>query len=166
MDADRRVREALFAALRALVVRVKKHMTKHIRGLMLPWLCARFDTEAPVRAAANAAFSALFPPAKIGDALLYCKSDILHGLDTNLAHTVQTLCDPKMFSKEEADDTIARVHASSLLALAHVLEALSKEQAVKFGQCPHLLVGLMFRPSMIDVLNAVILSSIVLGVKS
>ena len=68
MDADRRVREALFAALRALVVRVKKHMTKHIRGLMLPWLCARFDTEAPVRAAANAAFSALFPPAKIGDA--------------------------------------------------------------------------------------------------
>jgi len=134
MDADRRVREALFVALRALVLRVKKHMTKHIRGLMLPWLCARFDTEAPVRVAANAAFAALFPPAKIADALLYCKGDILHGIDNNMNHTVQTLCDPKTFSKEEAEDTISRVHASSLLALAHVLEALSKEQAVKFGE--------------------------------
>ena len=134
LDADRRVREALFVTLGALVVRVKKHMTKHVRGLMLPWLCARFDTEAPVRSAANAAFSALFPPAKIADALLYCKADILLGIDTNLAHTVQTLCDPKLYSKEEADETIARVHASSLLAFAHVLEALSAEQAANFGE--------------------------------
>ena len=158
MDADRRVREALFVALRALVVRVKKHMTKHIRGLMLPWLCARFDTEASVRLAANAAFSALFPPAKIGDAFLYCKSEILHGLDANLAHTVQTLCDPKIFSKEEADDTIARVHASSLLALAHVLEALSKEQALEFGQFPTAFCSLVRPRWMIDVVFPVALS--------
>jgi hypothetical protein len=134
IDADRRVREALFVTLGALVVRVKKHITKHLRGLMLPWLCARFDTEASVRTAANAAFVALFPPAKIADALLYCKPDIVHGIDSNMAHTVQTLCDPKIFSKEEADDTIARVHASSLLTIAHVLEALSIEQALKFGE--------------------------------
>jgi hypothetical protein len=133
MDADRRVREALFVTLRALVVRVKKHMTKYLRSLMLPWLCARFDTEASVRSAANAAFSALFPPAKIADALLFCKADILHGIDTNITHSVQTLCDPKVFSKEEAEETIARVHASSLLAFAHVIEVLSKEQAVLFG---------------------------------
>jgi hypothetical protein len=134
IDPDRRVREALFVALGALVVRVKKHMTKHFRGLILPWLCARFDTEAPVRAAANAAFSALFPPAKIADALLYCKAEILRGIDANLAHTTQTLCDPKIFSKEEAEETIARVHSSSLLVLAHILEALSQEQALTFGE--------------------------------
>ena len=134
MDADRRVREALFVALGALVVRVKRHMTKYVKGLMLPWLCARFDTEAPVRAAANSAFSALFPPAKIADALLFCKNDIQLGLDTNISHSVQTLCDPKLFSKEEAEDTLARVQASSLLVLAHVLEALPKDQAVKFSE--------------------------------
>lgn len=142
MDADRRVREALYVALGALVVRVKKHMTKHLRGLILPWLCARFDTEASVRAAANTAFQALFPPAKIADALLYCKSDIVHGIDMNMAHSVQTLCDPKIFSKEDADETIARVHASSLLVLAHVLEALPKEQAVKFGEFPQSLLSI------------------------
>jgi E3 ubiquitin-protein ligase listerin len=136
LDADRRVREALFETLGALVVRVKKHMTKHLRGLMLPWLCARFDTESSVRSAANVAFSALLPPAKIADALLYCKADILHGIDTNLAHTVQTLCDPKLYSKEEADETIARVHSSSLLSFAHMLEALPVEQAANFGRFP------------------------------
>jgi hypothetical protein len=144
MDADRRVREALYVALGALVVRVKKHMTKHLRGLILPWLCARFDTEASVRTAANAAFQALFPPTKIADALLYCKSDIVHGIDMNMAHTVQTLCDPKIFSKEDADETIARVHASSLLVLAHVLEVLSKEQAVKFGEFPQRLLSIFY----------------------
>eukprot|EP00961_Rhodomonas_salina_P196414 2650740-Rhodomonas_salina.1 len=111
MDPDRRVREGLFTAHTILASRVKKQMTKHLKPLMLPWLCGRFDPEPSVRVAANNAFSTVFLPHKVPvsqpcslyavsspmqaltcgtmfqEAFVFCRVDILRGVQDNVAQT-------------------------------------------------------------------------------
>ena len=116
-------------ALKALVVKAKRTLAKVLRPMMLPWLQALFDPEYVVRAAAKSAFTTALPPNKIADSFMYCREEILSGAEENIRHTVQTLCDPKLYTKEEADEMYDRTVSSTLLALAYVLESISPEQA-------------------------------------
>ncbi|KAJ1488838.1 hypothetical protein T484DRAFT_3584532 [Baffinella frigidus] len=129
LDPDRRVREAFFATHKVLAGRVKRQMAKYVKPLMLPWLCARFDVDPSVRSAANASFSAFFPPNKVAEALAFCATDLVRGADEMLAHTAQTLCDPKLYSPEEASETYERCTAATLLALSHSLDQLPDDKA-------------------------------------
>jgi hypothetical protein len=129
LDPDRRVREAFFVTHKVLAMRVKRQMAKHLKPMMLPWLCGRFDVEPAVRAAANASFSAFFPPGKVADALAFCGADVVREADETLAHSAQTMCDPKLYSKEEAAETHERCTAATLLALAHCLDQLPADRS-------------------------------------
>ena len=124
----------MFIALKALVGKVKRSLPKALKPMMLSWLKALFDPENVVRAAAKASFIAAFPPNKIADAFMYCRQEILDGVEENIKHTVQTLCDPKLYTKEEADEMYDRTISSSLLALAYVLESISPQQASEYFQ--------------------------------
>jgi hypothetical protein len=131
-DIDRRVREGVFVALKALVGKAKRSLPKVLKPMMLPWLKALFDPENVVRAAAKTSFIAAFPPNKIADAFIYCRQEILDGFEEILKYTVQTLCDPKLYTKEEADEMYDRTVSSALLALAYVLESISPGQASNY----------------------------------
>ena len=71
----------MFIALKALVGKVKRSLPKALKPMMLSWLKALFDPENVVRAAAKASFIAAFPPNKIADAFMYCRQEILDGVE-------------------------------------------------------------------------------------
>ena len=135
MDPDRRVREGLFAAHRAICGRVKKQVGRRIKTFMYPWLCARFDPEVNVRNAANLAFSGFFPQNKVGEALVFCKGEISRSLEDVMRHSVQTLCDPKSYTKEEAEETFARIISTSVLVSQRALFIPSARPDLLYRRC-------------------------------
>ncbi len=71
------MREATYQAFEQLVVRVRRSLAPHLRGLMGSWLVAQCDCYAPAASAARSAFNAAFVPSKQAEAVAFCRVDIL-----------------------------------------------------------------------------------------
>jgi hypothetical protein len=81
-DASWQVREASCAVLGQMASVLGRQLAPHLKPLMAAWLCARHDPHQPTSAAAAAGLSAAFPTAKkLGDALLFCREELIRGLD-------------------------------------------------------------------------------------
>ncbi|XP_064628174.1 E3 ubiquitin-protein ligase listerin-like [Lineus longissimus] len=129
IDNDRRVREATQHAFEQLVLRVRRNLAPHLKGLMGAWLLSQCDTFPPAALAAKAAFEAAFPPVKQTGAIMFCKNEILQYLKDNLLQqTPQTLSDPKNTPKEDIESKYVKVVSSSLMAMRLFLTTIPDDQ--------------------------------------
>ncbi|XP_072178286.1 E3 ubiquitin-protein ligase listerin-like [Diadema setosum] len=130
MDHDKRVREATQQMFCKVVQRAGRNLAPHLRAIMGCWLMAQNDPYAPAGSAARAAFATAFPSeAKRGNAVVFCRAEILQLYKDNLfKESPTTLSDPKSFSKEEQEEKYVRVVSSSLLALRDFVTGLPAAQ--------------------------------------
>lgn len=71
------MREATQQAFEQLVLRVRRNLAPHLKGLMGSWLVAQCDAYAPAASAATAAFQAAFPPTKQTEAVFFCRQEVI-----------------------------------------------------------------------------------------
>ncbi|XP_041462561.1 E3 ubiquitin-protein ligase listerin-like [Lytechinus variegatus] len=130
MDHDKRVREATQQMFIKVVSRVKRNLAPHLKAIMGCWLMAQNDPYAPAGSGAKVAFRTAFTsPEKQGNAVVFCKTEVLQLYKDNLfKETPETLSDPKSFSKEEQTEKYLRVVSSSLLALRELISLLPQGQ--------------------------------------
>ncbi len=142
LDNDRKIRESLYATFTPLItgVSAQKGLARHIRSLFPNWWFHQYDTSSrDVQKAAKAAWDLAFPiAAKFTDVLKYCQSEYYQRVSINLAHTIETLSDMKITSKEDAEERFERVVCSTLTSLAHFIEALPEDANHSlFGSAAH-----------------------------
>ncbi|KAM6985180.1 LOW QUALITY PROTEIN: E3 ubiquitin-protein ligase listerin [Aplochiton taeniatus] len=125
LDHDRRVREASQQAFEQLVLKVGRSLAPFLKSLMGHWLLAQCDTYPPAASAASQAFSAAFPPSKQGEAMGFCRDEVLTVLQDNLLkETADTLSDPQSVPDEEREAKFLRLVTSSLLGVKRLLSSL------------------------------------------
>nr|XP_026489155.1 E3 ubiquitin-protein ligase listerin [Vanessa tameamea] len=117
IDSDRRVREAAQLCHGALVSASGRRAAPQLRRLLPAWLLARHDDHAPVSAQAHAQLKMTFPESKLGEAISFCKSEIMSLLIDNLTGNAEAMLSKKLDNPEEREIQIVRVLCSSLRAL-------------------------------------------------
>ncbi|XP_046963350.1 E3 ubiquitin-protein ligase listerin [Vanessa cardui] len=117
IDSDRRVREAAQLCHGALLAASGRRAAPQLRRLLPAWLLARHDDHAPVSAQAHAQLKSTFPESKLGEAISFCKSEIITLLIDNLTGNAEAMLSKKLDNPEEREIQIARVLCSSLKAL-------------------------------------------------
>ncbi|XP_038059128.1 E3 ubiquitin-protein ligase listerin-like [Patiria miniata] len=128
-DHDKRVREATQQAFEQLILRVRRSLAPQLRALMGPWLLAQCDTYAPAALSARAAFQSAFPAAKQGEAVAFCKTEILRYLEDNLfKETAASLSDPKSYTPEEQEEKYLRIQTCSVLGLGEFVTVLPEKE--------------------------------------
>jgi hypothetical protein len=127
-DASWQVREASSAVLGHMTGVLGRQLAPHLKPLMAAWLCARHDPHAATSAAAAAALSAAFSsPKKLGDALLFCREELVRGLEERaLTPLPPRSKDPN--ENGEAVETHARRVGSALRAASQLLSFTKVEQ--------------------------------------
>ncbi|XP_064071487.1 E3 ubiquitin-protein ligase listerin [Vanessa tameamea] len=117
IDSDRRVREAAQLCHGTLVSASGRRAAPQLRRLLPAWLLARHDDHAPVSAQAHAQLKMTFPESKLGEAISFCKSEIMSLLIDNLTGNAEAMLSKKLDNPEEREIQIVRVLCSSLRAL-------------------------------------------------
>ncbi|XP_071800460.1 E3 ubiquitin-protein ligase listerin-like isoform X2 [Asterias amurensis] len=128
-DHDKRVREATQQAFEQLILRVRRNLAPQLRALMGCWLLSQCDTYAPAALSARAAFQSAFPQGKQGEAVAFCKTEVLRYLEDNLFKETQaSLSDPRSFTPEEQEERYTRLLTCSLLALGEFATLLPEKE--------------------------------------
>ncbi|XP_050343792.1 E3 ubiquitin-protein ligase listerin [Nymphalis io] len=117
IDSDRRVREAAQLCHGAMVAASGRRAALVLRRVLPVWLLARHDEHAPVSVQANAQLKITFPERKLGEAISFCKSEIVTLLIENITGNAEVMLNKKLDNPEEREMQILRILCSSLRAL-------------------------------------------------
>ncbi|KAJ6761857.1 E3 UBIQUITIN-PROTEIN LIGASE LISTERIN [Salix koriyanagi] len=131
LDYNREVRRATNETMTNLVTAVGD-LAPYLKSLMGPWWFSQFDSVPEVSSAAKRSLEAAFPAQeKRLDALILCTSEIFMYLEENLKHTPQSISSDKVTAFDELEEMHQQVISSSLLALATLIDVLSKTPAIR-----------------------------------
>ncbi|CAK7351987.1 unnamed protein product [Dovyalis caffra] len=134
LDYNREVRRATHETMTNLVAAVGRDLAPYLKSLMGPWWFSQFDPVSEVSLAAKRSLQAAFPAQeKRLDALILCTSEIFMYLEENLKHTPQSMSSDKVTPLDELEEMHQQVIASSLLALATLLDILVCMQSERPG---------------------------------
>ncbi|CAH2072060.1 unnamed protein product, partial [Iphiclides podalirius] len=124
IDTDRKVRECA-QACNAAVVRVSgRRVAPHLKRLLPAWLLAQHDAHAPAQHHAHSSITNTFPQGKLGEAIKFCKVEIITLFLDNLMGNADAMLIKKPENQEEKDIQISQIIASSLRALEFFVEQL------------------------------------------
>ncbi|XP_045494127.1 E3 ubiquitin-protein ligase listerin-like [Colias croceus] len=127
IDSERKVREATQACHGLILSRCGRRAGPHVRRLLPAWLLAQHDEYAPAQALANQHLHATFPDHKLGDAITFCKSEIMSLITDNLTGNAEAILNKKIDDPEERKLQVSRVISSSLRALDMFVSRLAPE---------------------------------------
>ncbi|KPJ05421.1 E3 ubiquitin-protein ligase listerin [Papilio xuthus] len=123
VDMDRKVREYTQACQAALAARAGRQLAPQLRRLLPAWLLAACDDYGPARHHAHTALMNTFPEEKLGEAISFCREEIIGVLRDNISSGGEG----RLLLKTEEEERKAHgrfIVASSLGALALVGAAL------------------------------------------
>ncbi|KAL6076582.1 listerin E3 ubiquitin protein ligase 1, variant 2 [Balamuthia mandrillaris] len=133
-DYDAPVRVATFATLLSLVPVAKKKMAPSLKPMITAWLCAQFDPCKEASNNAQKAFRAAIAERKHGEAIMFCKDELLSRLQENFAHTINTIGGASQVPAILVTEKYERVISSSILALRYMIETISAEDCSKISE--------------------------------
>lgn len=125
-DSDARVRETCQSSLSTIVAKVGKNLATILKQIFGSWICNMYDTNPMAASIATNCFEKAFPPHKVADVFLYCEQELLEFFNKNLnQHTIQTVCNPKMYTEEEREAKYQRMLISSFRGYSLYLQKIS-----------------------------------------
>ncbi|KAK0937786.1 hypothetical protein LTR29_010680 [Friedmanniomyces endolithicus] len=133
IDSARRVRQLAHVCNGNICSKSGKRTAKHLPRMVGSWLAGCYDSDRAAARAAQDALALVFSSAEKvvalkktfqGAILAYCKDALLH-------ETLQTLSDERTVSPADAENTYARVVATSLAVVNNLLSEMPLEETAK-----------------------------------
>ncbi|KAK1814744.1 hypothetical protein LTR12_010880 [Friedmanniomyces endolithicus] len=143
IDSARRVRQLAHVCNGSICAKSGKRTARHLPRIIGSWLAGCYDSDRAAARAAQDALALVFSSAEKvvalkktfqGAILAYCKDALLY-------ETLQTLSDERTVSPADAENTYARVMATSLAVVNNLLGAMPLEETAKQGQLYEEIIG-------------------------
>ncbi|KAK0841406.1 hypothetical protein LTR03_009939 [Friedmanniomyces endolithicus] len=143
IDSARRVRQLAHVCNGSICAKSGKRTARHLPRIIGSWLAGCYDSDRAAARAAHDALALVFSSAEKvvalkktfqGAILAYCKDALLY-------ETLQTLSDERTVSPADAENTYARVMATSLAVVNNLLGAMPLEETAKQEQLYEEIIG-------------------------
>ncbi|KAI8085215.1 uncharacterized protein BX664DRAFT_338835 [Halteromyces radiatus] len=132
LDVDRRVRLAGNQIHQLVTLQAKKKLAPYLKDFIGVWMLNMYDQSKDVAKLAKLTFEAVFAEDKRQGVIVFCQKDILdYTSEMLLIKTVETLSDARYVSPEDMAAKYARVMASSLYTLSHLITSLPEDERIK-----------------------------------
>ncbi|KAK0283748.1 hypothetical protein LTR35_006207 [Friedmanniomyces endolithicus] len=143
IDSARRVRQLAHVCNGTICSKSGKRTARYLPRIVGSWLAGCYDSDRAAARAAQDALTLVFSSAEKvvalkktfqGAILAYCKDALLH-------ETLQTLSDERTVSPADAENTYARVVATSLAVVNNLLGSMPLEETAKHEQVYEDIIG-------------------------